>query len=83
MAAKTSFVTLRNNANLCSLAWKQRNRYDSLFHQKMRNWYWSYYQKREKNLYPFKKEARKTKYLVQVDPLMHLGVKSKKVEDNQ
>ena len=31
------------------------------FHQKMRNWYLGNYNKREKNLYPFKQEARKTK----------------------
>ena len=65
MEAKTSFVTLRDIANLCS--WKWRNRYDFFFHQKMRNC--RQLQKRgRKNLYPFKQEARKTKCFVQVDP---------------
>ena len=34
------------------------------FHQKMRNWFLGNYKKKkkkEKNLYPFKQEARKTK----------------------
>ena len=42
------------------------------FHQKMRNWYLGNYKKkkkkREKKLYPFKQEGRKTKCWVQVDP---------------
>ena len=55
-----------------------------LFHQKMRKWHFKAItkkkkkkkkKKREKNLYPFKQEARKTKCWVQVDPLMHLSVK--------
>ena len=74
MAAKTRFVTLHNNANLCQLAWKRRSRYGFFPHQKWLNWYLSNYKKkREKNLYPFKQEARKTKCWVQVDtPLMLL-----------
>ena len=31
MAAKTGFVTLRNNVNLCLLEWKWRNRYYFFF----------------------------------------------------
>ena len=48
----------------------------------MRNWYLGNYKKggREKNLYPFKQEARKTKCWVQVDPLMHLSVNVKTKE---
>ena len=75
MAAKTSFVTLRNNANSCQLPWKRRSRYDFFFTKRCVTDITAITNKREKNLYPFKQEARKAKSWVQVDPLMHLNVK--------
>ena len=39
MAAKTMFLTLRNNAYLCLLAQKRHGRSQYFFHEKMRNRY--------------------------------------------
>ena len=60
MSAQTSFVTLRNNANLCLLAWKWHSRYVFVFVlfcffliKKCVTDIKAITKKREKNAYPF------------------------------
>ena len=56
MAAKTSFVTLCNNANLCEVAWKWRGRY-FFFTKRCVTHIWAITKKKkkksQKNLYAF------------------------------
>ena len=71
MEAKTSFVTLRNNAKIMLISVKMGQSISFFFYQKMRNWYLGNYKKEgEKSLRVL---TQKTKQK-QKQPVMHLSV---------
>ena len=77
MAAKTSFVTLRNNANLCWLAWKRCSRYDFFFTKRCVTDIEAITKKRGRKIFTrLKKRREKRNNGSKWTPLMHLSVNS-------
>ena len=84
MAAKTSFVTLRNNANLCYLAWKRRSRYDFFFTEKCVTDIQAIYKKEGRKIFTrLNRRREKQNVGSRWTPLMHLSFKNSNLKKSK